>query len=329
MWGFYLISSLMIMNNSLPNENPDSQTVINQLVSEYLRQQKNKRRWRWVMRFLMLIIFLIVLYQVFSDDDTASRTKPHVGLIDLNGPISDSQSGGSAENLAKGLDSAYKSIGLKAIVLRIDSPGGSPVQADYMYNSINYYRKKYPEVKIYAVCVDVCASAAYYVAAAADEIYANPSSMVGSIGVIYNGFGFVDTLQKLGITRRLQTAGANKGFLDPFSPVNPEQAQMLQTMLNEIHGIFIERVKQGRGNRLKIDNQTFSGLFWMGQKAKERGLIDGFASSGQVAREIIKTEQMIDYTYKQSVLDRFAKNIGASIANQLPETMGFKGGFKA
>lgn len=318
----------MLMNNSFPDENTDSQAVINQLVSEYLRQQKAKRRWRWIFRILILIILLITLYLVFSEEDSTLHAKPHVGLVDLNGSISDGQ-GGSADNFAKSLDNAFKSTGLKALILRINSPGGSPVQADYMYNSINYYRKKYPEIKVYAVCVDVCASAAYYVAAAAEEIYANPSSMVGSIGVLYNGFGFVDALQKLGVTRRLQTAGANKGFLDPFSPVNPEQAKLLQTMLDEIHTIFIDRVKTGRGNRLKIDDQTFSGLFWIGQKAKDRGLIDGFASSGQIARDIIKTEQMIDYTYKQSVFDRVAKNIGASIADQLPVALGLKEGFKA
>jgi protease-4 len=315
------------MNNSVSNENPDSQTVINQLVSEYIRQQKNNRRWRWFFRILILIVLLIALYQVFSDEDTSSHFKPHVGFVDINGAISDTQAA-SSENFAKGLDNAYKSTGLKALILRINSPGGSPVQADYMYNTVNYYRKKYPDIKVYAVCVDVCASAAYYVAASAEEIYANPSSMIGSIGVLYNGFGFVDSLQKLGVTRRLQTAGLNKGFLDPFSPVSPEQTQLLQTMLDQIHQIFIERVKEGRGKRLKVDDQTFSGLFWVGQQAKDRGLIDGFASSGQIARDVVKVEQTVDYTYKQSVFDRVAKNIGTAIADQLPIAMGLKEGFK-
>lgn len=183
-------------------------------------------------------------------------------------------------------------------------------------------------MKTYAVCVDICASAAYYVAAGADEIYANPSSMVGSIGVLYNGFGFVDAIQKLGITRRLQTAGTNKAFLDPFSPTTPEQQQLLQVMLNEVHQQFIAKVKEGRGSRLKIDNDTFSGLFWTGTQSKERGLIDGFASSGELLRDVIKREEVIDYTYKQSVFDRMTKNIGAAVANQLPAALGLKEGIR-
>jgi protease IV len=318
------------MNNSLSNENSDPQNLLNQIVIEYMREQKRKRRWRWVMRIFLLLALLFVAYFVFTlaEEDKSSHAKPHVGLVDVNGSIFDTQSA-SAENFAKGLEEAYQSIGLKAVILRINSPGGSPVQADYMYNTVQYYRKKYPAIKIYAVCVDMCASAAYYLAAAADEIYANPSSMVGSIGVIYNGFGFVDILQKIGVKRRLQTAGINKAFLDPFLPENPEQTQFLQAMLNDIHNLFIARVKEGRGERLKVDEQTFSGLFWTGQQAMARGLIDGFASSGQVAREIVKIDQLIDYTYKQSVLERVTKNIGTAIADQFPIAMGFKKGVSA
>lgn len=318
------------MNNSVNNENPDSQTLLNQIVIEYMREQKRKRRWRWVMRTLLMVLILIAAYNIFaySEEDKSSRSKPHVGIVDVNGAIFDTQSA-SAENFAKSMDDAYDSTGLKAVILRINSPGGSPVQADYMYNTVKYYREKYPDIKIYAVCVDMCASAAYYIAAAADEIYANPSSMVGSIGVIYNGFGFVDTLQKLGVTRRLQTAGVNKAFLDPFLPENPGQSKILQSMLDDIHNTFIERVKAGRGGRLKIDDATFSGLFWTGQQAKDRGLIDGFASSGQVAREIVKIQEVIDYTYKQSVFERMAKNIGTAIVSQIPVAMGLKGGISA
>ncbi|MBA2652504.1 MAG: S49 family peptidase [Tatlockia sp.] len=317
-----------MMNNSAANETLESQTLLNQIVSDYLREQKNRRRWRWVKLILILVALLVALYLIFFDDNKSTHTKAHVGLIDVNGTIFDAQST-SAENFAKGMDEAYDNSGLKALILRINSPGGSPVQADYMFNTIRYYRKKYPDVKIYAVCVDLCASAAYYVAAAADEIYANPSSMIGSIGVLYNGFGFVDTIQKLGITRRLQTAGSNKGLLDPFLPVNPEQSKILQTMLDEIHQVFIARVKEGRGSRLKVDDLTFSGLFWTGQQAKERGLIDGFASSGQVARELVKIDKLIDYTHKQSVLDRVAKNLGSAIADQLPLALGLKEGIRA
>lgn len=322
---------LKTMNNSSSNENPDSQSLLNQIVIEYMRDRKRKHRWRWFFRALVLLLVLLAFYRLstLGVEDKSLRSKPHVGLIDVNGSIFDTQTA-SAENFVKGLDAAYDdNNGLKALILRINSPGGSPVQADYMYNAVQYYRKKYPDIKVYAVCVDMCASAAYYLAAAADEIYANPSSMVGSIGVLYNGFGFVDSLQKLGVTRRLETAGANKGFLDPFSPMSPEQGKLLQSMLDDIHKVFISRVKEGRGSRLKIDNLTFSGLFWTGLQAKERGLIDGFASSGQLARDLVKIEQVIDYTYKQSVLERVAKNIGTAIVDQLPIAMGMQQGLRA
>lgn len=317
---------------NIPNstDNPDSQTLLNQIVIEFMREQKRKRRWRLVKSIAMMLLIGLIIYQIatYTDDDKNLRTKPHVGLIDVDGTIFETQ-GASADNFAKSMDKAYKNKAMKALILRINSPGGSPVQADYMYSTLQYYRHKYPAIKTYAVCVDMCASAAYYVAAGADEIYANPSSLVGSIGVLYNGFGFVDAMQKLGVTRRLQTAGVNKGFLDPFSPETPAQKQLLQTMLDDIHQQFIAKVKEGRGGRLKTDDTTFSGLFWTGEQARVRGLIDGFASSGQVARDIVKVEQMINYTYKQSVFERMTKNIGAAIANQLPVALGLQPGIKA
>lgn len=311
-------------------ENPDSQTLLNQIVIEFMKEQKSKRRWRWVKRVIYLFLFAFVIYLIatYKDEDKVLRAKPHVGLIDVNGTIFDTDSG-NAENFAKALDDAYKNTGLKALIIRINSPGGSAVQADYMYNTLQYYRQKYPDIKTYAVCVDMCASAAYYLAAGAEEIYANPASMVGSIGVLYNGFGFTDAMQKIGVSRRLQTAGINKGFLDPFSPVAPGDKQLLQTMLDDVHQQFIAKVKEGRGSRLKIDELTFSGLFWTGQQAKNRGLIDGFASSGQIARNIVKIDQVIDYTYKQSVFERMAKNIGTAVANQLPIAMGMQQGIRA
>lgn len=304
----------------------DSQTLLNKIVLDYMREQRRKRRWRWIWRILLVLLIVFLVFKLPSvSRDTSSLTKPHAGLIDLNGTIFDTE-GANSDNFAKSLAQAYKSTGLKALIIRINSPGGSPVQADYMYNTLNYYRHRYPAIKTYAVCVDICASAAYYVAAGAENIYADPSSMVGSIGVLYNGFGFVDTLQKLGVTRRLHTAGANKGFLDPFSPETPEQQKLLQTMLDDVHQEFIDKVKAGRGKRLKIDALTFSGLFWTGKQAKERGLIDGFASAGGLTREIIKLDQLIDYTYKPSIFERMSKNIGTAMANQLPAALGLKEG---
>ncbi len=318
------------MNNvSSSHPNQDSQALLNQVIIDYIKEQKRKRRWRLIMRAISLLIIGFIFYQVYapSSDESGSNTKPHVGLIDLNGEIFDAKPA-NADDFAKGLDSAYKNSGLKALVVRINSPGGSPVQAEYMYNTIKYYHQKYPDIKVYAVCVDLCASAAYYVAAAADEIYASPASMVGSIGVIYSGFGFVDTMNKLGVTRRLQTAGANKGFLDPFSPDTAFQKQKLQAMLDIVHEQFIKRVKEGRGDRLHIDNETFSGLMWTGEQALPMGLIDGLASSGQLAREMIKIESMIDYTHKQNLFDRVTKNLGTALADELPLSLGIKPGLK-
>lgn len=313
------------MNPHNPQDSTNSQALLNQIVVEYFNDKKRNRFWRRIRRVLILALVLVIAIWSFyiRGEDAATRAKPHVGIIDLKGEIMDNQTA-SADNLAKGFNNAYANKGLKAIILRIDSPGGSPVQADYMFNAIRYFRQKHPDVKTYAVCVDMCASAAYYIASAADEIYANPSSLVGSIGVVYNGFGFVDAIQKLGISRRLETAGRNKGFMDQFSPIVPEQEKSMQDMLGRIHQQFINQVKVGRGNRLKINDDTFSGMIWTGTQAKELGLIDGFASSGQLMRDIIKIEQAVDYTEKNSVFDQMANKLGTSIVNQIPLALGMR-----
>lgn len=318
------------MNNDVSsNSTPDSQSLLNQIILDYMKEQKRKRRWRWISRFIFVLVITIIGYKIaaYNNQTSGTNIKEHVGLIDLNGEIFDSKSG-DADNFAKGMQGAYKNKGLKALIIRINSPGGSPVQAEYMYNTIVYYKTKYPDIKIYSVCVDACASAAYYVAVAADSIYASPASLVGSIGVLYNGFGFVDGMEKIGITRRLVTSGTNKGFLDPFSPVNELQKQKLQTMLNVIHQQFIKRVKEGRGSRLHEDEDTFSGLFWTGEQALSIGLIDGYASSGQLAREIIKIEKIIDYTQKQNLFERVTQNLGTALADELPLSLGVKPGFR-
>ncbi|PJD96405.1 MAG: signal peptide peptidase SppA [Legionella sp.] len=314
------------MLNDFSNPNIDSQSVLNQIVLDYMKEKKRKRRWRWVVRSLIMLSLACLAYFLFMDKDDKGNVKPHVGIIDLNGEISDMKV--NADDFAKGLGTAYKNEGLKALVIRINSPGGSPVQAEYMYNLIQFYKKEHPNVKTYAVCVDLCASAAYYVAVAADNIYASPASMVGSIGVLYNGFGFVDLMNKVGVSRRLQTAGSNKGFMDPFSPLEEPQKQKLQVMLDLIHKQFIQRVKEGRGDRLHIDDELFSGLFWTGEQALTKGLIDGFASSGQLARDVIKVDNLIDYTAKPNLFDRVSKGIGAAIADELPESLGMKEGFR-
>jgi protease-4 len=307
----------------------DVQEVMALFARDYLREQRRRHFWKRVLRVFILIALLWGSYQFFAVRNELGDTRraDHVGLIDVKGTILD-DGDVDAESFAKSLEKAYDSKGLKALMLRIDSPGGSPVQANYMYDVLRHYRKKYPNVKVYAVCMDTCASAAYYVAAAADEIYADPSSIVGSIGVLYNGFGFVDTMQKFGVTRRLMTAGSNKGMLDPFSPVSPKQQQLMQTMLNLIHKQFIGKVQAGRGKRLVVDADTFSGLFWTGIQAKQRGLIDGFASPGSLARDIIKIDVVVDYSYRENVLDRMARQIGTAMIGTLPESLGLKANFR-
>ncbi|WP_182393416.1 S49 family peptidase [Legionella sp. PC997] len=315
-------------NNHSPNSTSDSQALLNQIIIDYMKEEKRKRRWKWFMRIIYLLILVYIVYQVFinTNEDLGTNIKPHVGIVDITGEMAESKA--NSDDFAKGLDSAYKNSGLKAVIVRINSPGGSPVQAEYMYNLIKFYQKKYPDIKIYAVCVDACASAAYYVAVAAENIYASPASMVGSIGVLYNGFGFVDLINKVGITRRLQTSGVNKSLLDPFTPETDFAKQKLQIMLDQVHEQFINRVKEGRGKRLHIDNDTFSGLFWTGEQALAMGLIDGFASSGQLAREIVKIPDVIDYTHKQNLFDRVTKNLGTALADELPLSFGVKPGFK-
>jgi protease IV len=292
----------------------DSQAVLNYLVHDFVVQQKRNRRWRMLKRIIYILIFAFIVSQMVIAylDEKKIETKPHVGLIDVKGEIGENAPA-NADNFSKGLGRAFKNPNMKALIVRLNSPGGSPVQADYMFNTLSYYQKKHPDVKVYAVCVDSCVSAAYYVAAAAQEIYANPASMVGSIGVIYSGFGFNQVMDKLGVSRRLYTAGKYKGLLDPFTAEVPEQKIFLQHMLDQIHQQFIEKVKLGRGSRLKIDDETFSGLPWTGIEGKDRGLIDGFASSGELLRDKINLEDVMDYTEKPNLIDQVSRNVGASM----------------
>ncbi len=305
------ISSDIFMSPSSNSE--EAQTLLNRLVHDFMRQQRHQRFWLWIKRLIYITLIIVLAYNtiIAKFEDTKLSSKPHIGLIDVKGEIGENNTTNS-DSFSKSLNYAYKNQMMKALIIRINSPGGSPVQADYMYNSLKFFQQKYPKIKVYAVCVDTCASAAYYVASAADEIYANPSSIVGSIGVIYDGFGFNDLMQKVGVSRRMVTAGKNKGFLDPFSPESDAQKMYLQKMLAQIHEVFISKVKAGRGSRLKINDDTFSGLAWTGMEAKQMGLIDGFASSGELMRNTIKIEDAVDYTEKMSVIEQVSKNVGAS-----------------
>jgi protease-4 len=301
------------------------QDALNNLLVESLREQRRRRRWGIFFKFILVAFVLLFLFIVMRDNDQNSTalTKTHTALIKIDGPIM-ANSQASADNIVTSLRDAFKSKGTKGIVLRINSPGGSPVQSHYIYNEIMRLRAKHPKIKVYAVCSDICASGAYFIAAAANDIYADQGSLVGSIGVIMNGFGFVDTMKKVGATRRVYTAGDHKAFLDPFSPVKPSELKFVHTMLDTLHTEFINDVKKGRGNRLKINNETFSGLIWTGVQAKKLGLIDGFGSAGSVSRDVVKAPKMVDYTIKTSYFERIADRVGASAGEQLSKAIGLK-----
>jgi len=241
----------------------------------------------------------------------------HTALVEMHGVIS-ADSSASADNVIDGLQEAFKDKHTQGVILRINSPGGSPVQSGYINDEIKRLRAKYPNIPLYVVVEDICASGGYYVAAAADKIYVNKASIVGSIGVLMDGFGFTGTMDKLGVERRLLTAGANKGFLDPFSPMEAKQKEYAKSMLSEIHQQFIDVVKQGRGKRLKETPDTFSGLFWTGQKAIEMGLADEMGSVESVARDVIKADDIVDFTAHEGIADRLAKKFGAGVVAAIP-----------
>jgi protease-4 len=226
-------------------------------------------------------------------------------------------SAASSEQITAGLQAAFKDSNTQGVVLRINSPGGSPVQAGQINDEIRRLREQYPNIPLYAVVEDVCASGGYYVAVAADQIFVNRASLVGSIGVLMDGFGFSGVLNKLGVERRLLTAGDNKGFLDPFSPLDPKQRAHAQQMLNDIHAQFIDVVKRGRGDRLKADPQIFSGLIWTGERSIELGLADALGSVEYVAREVIKAETIVDYTPRENIAERVVRRFGAASAEAL------------
>ena len=285
--------------------------AIERLLQADLRERRAARRWRMVRSLLWMLLFAALVWVLAADAwRTAAPSGPHTALVSIRGEIAD-RSEASAENVLPALRSALEDPGSRALVLLINSPGGSPVQAGLINDEIRRLRALHDK-PIYAVVEETCASAAYYIASAADNIYVDKASIVGSIGVLMDGFGFVDAMHKLGIERRLLTAGANKGFLDPFSPQTEAQKQYAQVMLDQIHRQFIEVVKRGRGERLKATPDTFSGLFWTGEQAIGMGLADGYGSLDSVAREVVKQEKLVDYTNKENLAERFAKRFGAA-----------------
>lgn len=293
-----------------------------------VQEQRRARRWGIFFKSLTFV-YLFVALALFSpllelDDEGGGSS--HTAIINIRGMIAD-QEQASADNLVGALRAAFKDAGTRAVVLRINSPGGSPVQSGYVYDEIRRLRGEYPDTKVYAVITDLGASGAYYIASAADEIYADKASLVGSIGVTAATFGFVEAMEKLGVERRVYTSGEHKAFLDPFQPQKPEETAFWQEVLGTTHRQFIESVRQGRGDRLSEDAQSelFSGLVWSGEQALELGLIDGLGSASYVAREVVGEERLVDFTVKESPLDRFAKKLGAGAGAQLALWLGVQG----
>jgi len=293
--------------------------ALERIASAGLVEQRRSRRWGIFFKtlgFLYFSLFLIGLFAIDRADYGASSTQPHTAMVRLDGIIADGQSA-SAEQINQALRDAFANVFAKAVIIKINSPGGSPVQSAQINKEIRRLKALYPEKKVYAVVDDICASGGLYVAVAADEIYADESSIVGSIGVRMDGFGFVDAMDKLGVERRLLTAGEHKALLDPFTPVDSFEKNHLQELLDSIHDEFIAVVKAGRGDRLADNADLFSGLFWSGRGALELGLIDGLASADEVARDMIEAEEIIDYSIKPSVLDQFANRVGTAVAASL------------
>jgi len=294
--------------------------LIEKLATAALREQRRSRMWGIFFKLLGFAYLTILLMLAFgwSEKSVEVTGGKHTGLVELDGLIAPG-SDASAEKIGAALRAAFKDKNTQGVVLRINSPGGSPVQAQNIYDEMRRLRKKYPNVPLYAVVEDICASGGYYVASAADKIYVTRSSIVGSIGVRMDGFGVTGLMDKLGVERRLLTAGRNKGFLDPFLPEDPTQKQFAQAMLDEIHQQFIDDVREGRGKRLKETPDMFSGLIWTGQKSVELGLADGFGTLHYVARDVIKADEIVDYTQKENLAEKFARRFGAGAASALAE----------
>ena len=292
--------------------------VIVKLASDALAEQKRARRWGIVFKILTLGYLFILLFVALGwlGQSEVIQSGDHTAVVELNGVIAaDAQA--SADDIIAGLKKAFEADGTKAVVLRINSPGGSPVQAADINDEMRRLRDLHPDIPLYAVVEDICASGGYYVAVAADQIFVAKASIVGSIGVLMNGFGFTGTMDKLGVERRLLTAGKNKGFMDPFSPLDPEQQAYARDMLNEIHAQFIEAVRLGRGNRLKETEQTFSGLVWTGEKSIELGLTDALGSVAYVAREVVKAEKIVNYSQQENLVERLARRFGATFGESV------------
>jgi protease-4 len=286
--------------------------ILSVIAQDYLKERKSRRRWGLFFKLLFLGYVSTLLVMYFADSDKGVSAT-HTAVVEIDGIIGPGEV--SASEINKSIKSAFEARSSRAVILMINSPGGTPVQAAMINEEVNRLKALYPDKPVYAAVSDICASGGYYIAVAADQIYAHPSSILGSIGVLMNGFGFVETMKKLGVERRLLTAGKNKSMLDPFSPINFSQQNHAEKMLDDVHQQFIAAVKTGRGDRISDDPDIYSGLFWSGEKAKQLGLVDEFGSAEFIAREIVGEKKMVDYTVRPKFIDAFAEELGASISN--------------
>ncbi len=289
--------------------------LIARLANAALVEQRRARRWGIFFKLLFFAYLTFLLVALIDWEGAAmSSGKKHTAMVDLNGIIAPGNDA-SAEKINASLQAAFKDKNTQGVILRINSPGGSPVQAQTIYDEMRRLRKKYPAIPLYAVVEDICASGGYFVAAGADRIYVTRSSIVGSIGVLMNGFGFTGLMDKLGVERRLITAGENKGMLDPFSPLAEKDKAYAQKLIDDVHKQFIEVVREGRGKRLKETPDMFSGLIWTGERSVELGLADGFGTLDSVARDVIKAEDIVDYSQKEGIAEKVARRFGAAAAS--------------
>ena len=310
------------MSEQQPNGPQWERGVLEKVALAAIQEQRSARRWGMFFKLLVMTYLFALLFigmGWFGKRDVSAGK--HTALVDISGVIS-ANSAASADKILGGLQAAFKDKNTKGVIVRINSPGGSPVQAGYINDEIRRLRGKHPEIPLYAVVEDICASGGYYIAAAADRIYVDKGSIIGSIGVLMDGFGFTGTMENLGVERRLLAAGKNKGFLDPFSPIHDEQIAHAEIMLNDIHQQFIAVVRQGRGKRLKETPDMFSGLLWVGQKSIDLGLADALGSLEYVAREVIKAEDIVDFTQQENIAERFARRFGAASAETLLKSGG-------
>ena len=302
------------MADNTPNWERD---VLEKLALSAVQEQRRTRRWGIFFKTLGFLYLFVVLFMItgWLKVGDVNKLGKHTALIDLQGVIASDQA--NADMMITGLQDAFEDKNTQGVIMRINSPGGSPVQAGQINDEIRRQRALHPKIPFYVVVDDICASGGYYIAVAADKIYVDKASLVGSIGVLMDGFGFTQTMDKLGVERRLITAGENKGFLDPFSPVDPKQALYAKQMLEEIHAQFIQVVRQGRGKRLKETPETFSGLIWSGEKSIALGLADDFGSVESVARDVIKAKEIVDFTPHEGLADRLAGKFGVVMAKIL------------